>query len=698
MWMLKRFFIGISLLALCHGCTHSLQPRESPAAAGSESFKLFSGEYQNTSAMKNNPPTSLAVLPFTGEPENWTMELEREDPAAIVRRGFYGQVSALPFRDQELFETDSRLAAAGLTTPDSVAAMLDNDPGALAEVLGVDAAVTGEVTHFDRVFAGLGSQVAVGCEVRMVELPSGRLLWRAKHVSRGFAGGVSVSPVGLAVNALASLWNLRQVELYRQTDNLFREMTGTIHVPDAPKVPTSSRPKIAFFTPLAHDTPYKAGDKVVFRLVAEPGGTAYARITEVDEPIRLEPVQQAVEKALRGQIIEEARKLQTGTGLPFPQEAEEELRRELKSLQVYEGAYMVPEGLELRSAQASATLVGESGGTTRAAWPGEILIDGKPPQAPENLSARPLSGKVELTWKGIEVEDLAGYEVWKSLRPISGYERARFIEAERVLISDLPNFTPHHFKVRALDRVGNAGQFTTPAEATPAPERGMLDLPSPGPLLTGVLEKGAYLTAEKGPYRIEGELLVPEGVKLVIGPGAELTFGSGAGLLVKGRLLVYGEPERPVSFMPSSRQAKCGSYLGVFLDGSERAIILNTLISGAKTGLRIRESAPELTAVTVTDSSQAGLHLMDGASPTITCSTISGNTGMGGIVLEGTGLSPKVGKTVFRDNSAYDVQSFGPIRLDMSGNYWAGSRPLGERALGNINLLPALDRKPENCP
>ena len=146
----------------------------------------FKGDYRVDPALEKNPPQTVAVLPFL----NRTDHKEAFD---IVRQSFHGHFSRLNFTAVPLFKVDHALAQAGLDTPEKAA---EAPPQKLREILGVDAFIQGEITHYDRIYVGVYSQVAVGAEVRMVEGKSGRELWWSKDVSRKHGGGVAVTPVG----------------------------------------------------------------------------------------------------------------------------------------------------------------------------------------------------------------------------------------------------------------------------------------------------------------------------------------------------------------------------------------------------------------------------------------------------------------------------------------------------------------------
>ena len=227
-------FCFLCLGMMAGGCTHVVTQERSPGVvATTEAFKLFKGEYENTAYFKKVKPSSIAVLPFHYEGEHQlSLDFDAGDPADIVRRGMYNHIASLPFKDIEIFDTDNRLKNAGLKDVGAIDDLIAQNPEKLKSILGADAAVSGRVTHFDRIFLGIYSQVAVGCQVKMHDLKTGKLLWQAKHVTRAHAGGLSISPIGLAMATVASVWNLRQTEMYRQTDDLFREIISTIDLPE----------------------------------------------------------------------------------------------------------------------------------------------------------------------------------------------------------------------------------------------------------------------------------------------------------------------------------------------------------------------------------------------------------------------------------------------------------------------------------
>jgi hypothetical protein len=497
----------------------------------------------------------------------------------------------------------------------------------------------------------------------------------------------------MVVNALASLWNLRQVQLYRETDNLFREMAATIHVPPELEQERIRPPAIAMFSALDAERVHRAGDTVRFRVVGDAGAGAVVDVEGIEETVTLRPAPEATARVLRSDILEAAKAERIAGGLPYPPEAEEELAAELARMHVYEGELTVPENFERRNATATATLISKNGGLSRSAHPGGLDFDSRPPPAPEGLEAESFDAKARLSWRPVEDDGLAGYEIFTSPGALEGYEKHAESRSPVAMLPGLVNFSPLFVKVRAVDRAGNAGDFSRELKILPAPEP--LAGPTPGALLSGEIAERVYLPAEAGPYRIEGALTVVPGGRLIIGPGAEIGFASGATLSVQGGgIAAYGQRYNPILFTPLDPDCKPGSYKGLELIRASGALLRHVRITGARVGVRIRDCSPDMTGVKVQNSAQAGLLLLDGAAPTVTNSSIVGNSGMGGLVIEGQGLAPRIQSTVFRENSAFDVQSYARVTIDLSGNYWADAG----RALGDLRLEPTLESPPGAAP
>jgi hypothetical protein len=669
--------------------------------ATSEAFKSFKGEFENTPYYKKHKPRSIAVLPFQDiERKSYSIDFESEDPAAVVRRGMYNHIASLPFKDLELYNTDKLLLNSGFKDVRKVEALIAENPSKLKSILGVDAAITGEVTHFDRIFVGIYSQIAVGTEVKMWDLKTGNLLWRAEHISRAHAGGISTSPIGLVVAAVASIWDLRATEMMSQTDDLFREIVSTIDLPESKRVPEEPPPRIDMFAAINTGQPFTTGKKVAFRLIGDPNCAAYVDLGDFKASIELAPVPDSVKQALKTEVLEAIKTTYADTGHTLTPELIDAIKQEMASREIYEGFYMVEPGEQAYGLMAKGYLVNEAGTQGTALDVANIVdIDGLPPQPAKDLIAESLDNKIKLSWAPNPDEDLAGYEVWSSSTPLSGYLKIKKSEVNEAVIEGLANFNRIYVQVRAVDKADNFGKFSAYIEAVPLPEPGLYNLPQPGPALGGVIAGKILLVADKNPFTVLSDLMVTAGGVLYIEPGVEILFAPDTALNVSGGdFMAYGMGNKPIHFAPKTSGSEPGAWRGVVLEDVNRSVLRHVNIEGAETGLIIDNSAPSIVSTKITRCSQAGLYLKDNAKPNITCSTFAGNEGQGGVVIEGEGLAPVIRNNIFKDNNPFQVQSYTPLEIDLTGNYWGRSEPESDWFLGEVVWKPALAQPTEPCP
>jgi hypothetical protein len=668
--------------------------------ATSEAFKAFDGEYENTRYFKNHKPASIAVLPFYSDEEKlFSAEDTQDQPEDIVRKGLYNHVSSLPFRDLEIADTDRRLINAGIRSSKTMLQLLADTPRQLKSILGVDAVITGHVTHFDKIYAGIYSQVAVGCEVKMWDLDSGKLLWRAKHVSRAHAGGISLNPIGLILSAAASAWNLRNTELLSQTDELFREITATIELPASMQATAKTKATIDLFTTLNAGKPVTAGKDLTFRIIGDPDCSAYVDLIDYKNAISLEPLAPPQKERLKSEIMASLVQRYEASGTSPSSTTLAELEKRLDAREIYEGSYTVSPGEERYGLTAKAYVVNAFGDQAVKLDPDHrIDIDAKPPAVVSGLDAESLDGKVRLHWFANRESDLSGYEIWISDSPLSGFEPRLTSETNHVYLQNLLNFVRLFAKIKAIDRAGNSGPFSSVVEAVPLPEPGLYDLAQPGSTLGGAMEASVLLVKGKSPYLVTSELFIKAGITLYMEPGVQLQFSPRAALIVTGgSVKAYGRKDMPVTMGPSAFEAEPGSWQGLILNRAQQTLLNHVQIEKAKTGITIMDSAPEIFEATIKNCSQAGLVLKQKAAPNITCSAFVSNHGQGGMVCEGAGIAPVLHHNIFRDNIPFAVQNYSPLEIDLSNNYWGLPVPNAAVFLGRVVWQPFLSAPSDAC-
>lgn len=91
--------------------------------------------------------------------------------------------------------------------------------------------VFGVVTEYQRLYAGIYSQMAVGASVEMWDTRTGRKIWSDKHVTRKHEGGIPLTLTDIPMIGIRSGMNLTETAKIRTVDDLSRQLTGRIPVP-----------------------------------------------------------------------------------------------------------------------------------------------------------------------------------------------------------------------------------------------------------------------------------------------------------------------------------------------------------------------------------------------------------------------------------------------------------------------------------
>jgi hypothetical protein len=189
-----------------------------------------------------NPPRTVAVLPFRSQMGEGRVEgsqglfnfLSRKDPGQPesvgerMRRAFFGQFAQLEFDHVKISRIDRTLQREGLDTWEKLESL---PPQRLGELLGADAVVIGEVTHFDYYYAFLYSQLAVGLSLEMRDTKTGEVLWRVYDARRDHTVRVVYDPIALAVGLFQVGFSMRPINMMRAMDEICRELVGTIPPP-----------------------------------------------------------------------------------------------------------------------------------------------------------------------------------------------------------------------------------------------------------------------------------------------------------------------------------------------------------------------------------------------------------------------------------------------------------------------------------
>lgn len=583
---IKRLIVLLALLALVAGCVET--GTKKPGIA--RHLPNFGGDYEVNPEMEKNLPRTVAVLPF------WDQSGSKQG-SEIVRRGFYNHFSSLGFQDQEFFRTDRVLAMNRLVAPEKA---FEADPAELCKLLGVDAVVKGKVENFDKLFAVIYSQVAVGADVAMYG-KDGTRLWSARHTVRYHEGGVPLSLLGLAATIFSTSMNLRQIQLLRACDDLFRDMVTTIPAPDV--MAARRPPKINLVVGDTQDQPKKAGSVITIMLTGEPNMTAWADIGQYRSKIALDE----------------------------------------KEPGVYVGTYTVMPGDNIEDAPLIGFLSDPAGNVANWIDPvGFITLDTTPPAAPRGLTGIGMNHEAVLRWQKNTEPDLAAYVVSASATPLTGYTPVGQTEFALFMEKQLPNNVARYYKVAARDRAGNLSKPAGPVEAMPVP---------PGPTeVSGLITRDTVWAAGGSPYVLTAPLTVADTAVLTLQPGVSVV-SAGPGVTVKGRLMAVGLSDTHVRFSGKDGAAWEGI---TFADTGTRE---NTLtfcrITGAVTALTCRSASPTLSRCEILEN-ETGINALGAFSkPIISGCAVHANRKNGVEVHEGA--APAISGSDIHDNGGAGI-------------------------------------------
>ena len=555
---------------------------------------LFEGTYKVDPYMEKHRPRTVAVLPFFDRSQS-------KEGAEAVRRGFYNHFSSLPFRDMELYRIDELLKKANLTDPEEIN---KTSPQKLGEILGVDAVVYGEISNFDKLFAVVYSQVSVGAEVKLCDTKTGNFLWSGQHVVRIHEGGLSTTPIGIIATVIATAINVRDIQLLRACDDLFREMVKTIPTPSLAEA--LQPPVIGLLVQDTKNLPRKAGDEIRVVMQGTPKMRASFDIGDFKKRI--------------------------------------DMQEQVDAPGAYLGIYRVVPGDNVANALITGRLTDDSGNA--AEWVdalGTVTLDTTPPDKPVRLRTIGRDKLLLLGWEKSTAPDLAAYRLYRSMTPLSGYQEIVKTEFNEYRDQGLMNGQSYYYKVSAVDRAGNESEHSEAVSGMPV---------APGPThVGGVIETDTTWYAGASPYVIDRDVIVRDKALLSIEPGTEVRSLGGA-IVIEGRLQAQGDSEHLILFDAAEGVER---WTGIrFANVKEKENLLKYVrIRKAAIGISCEASSPRIDSCELVENTTALVIRGAFSAPAVTGNTIQRNTETAVLVSEGA--KPTLSDNRIQDNAAEGV-------------------------------------------
>ncbi|MGD2030182.1 MAG: tetratricopeptide repeat protein, partial [Desulfobacterales bacterium] len=476
-------------------------------------------------------PLSVSILPF----ENLTREKEASD---LLQRLFYNNFSSLAYKDIELSTINAKLPN---FKPQNIFKSVD--PARIGKLLDSDALVIGRITEFESFYAGVYSSFTVGVELKMIDSETQRVLWSLKHKEIQRSGSIPATPIGAIIAAASNALDLSRYHIITTINKLCQNAVETI--PPSANLKGKSFPRISNLVHNGMNRILGKGE----RLQVGIEGTAGLKAT-----FTIEPWKTTVEM-------------------------------QEKTPGTYIGSYLVRHKDTVNDGVIVVRLSDDWNNVCR--WEdtlGFVNIDGMPPDSPTGLQTIAGNQKVLLRWNKSTAADIVNYSIWRSITPLSGYEKIHTTEFTRFEDKDLENYTRYFYRVIAADRAGNKSQTVLGIPATPVP-------PGPTPV-HGRLVEGSIWNSGANPYCLKGDVIVPVGSILTINPGVMVQADAKSRLIIRGRLDVSGEKNAPVLFLAADKDQNWGGI--IFERSSEKCRLSHFELHGSEIGFRIIESSPEI--------------------------------------------------------------------------------------------------------
>lgn len=590
--------------------------------------------------LKEKPPRLVAIMPFQNLTDKTAKEEDRA-PEHVIRTAFQNHFHTRNYEYQRTVVTDRLLQEKGYVKSEEIAKL---SVAKMGEITKADAVVLATITHFNRIYAGLYAQIAIGVQIKMVDVKSGEVLWETGDVGRTHSGGFATDPLGLVITLASNAYALRHIEVVRASEELFRDLIQTL-----PKLDTGravKTPAIALFVNDSATLMRKAGDQIKVGLQGDPNMLATFDLGQVRTGLVMQEVQPGI----------------------------------------YTGVYTVKPGDNGEKLLVVGHLSDRKGLTTD--WEdalGPVTLDTTPPAVPTGMTAVGRDKAVSLRWKANAESDLAGYKLYRSATALTGFELLMTSETPAFVdAKELSNLKPAYYRIAAFDKVGNESAQTEALIGVPV---------APGPTpVSGTISLNSTWYAGASPYVLDGDVTVAQGAVLTVEAGTQVT-SKGGGLLVRGGLLARGGPDAMIVFSSDKAQPD-KPWKGIVFDqtGTQASVLERVRVSGAAVGVSCLAASPTILASEITENQvgllvkhatakpviegnqivlnrEDGVSVQDAAAPALAANRIAQNKRYGVALSKVPGLAIR-GNEIQDNGSVQGWNASHTDAVDFSGNWW----------------------------
>ncbi|MFT4712609.1 MAG: parallel beta-helix repeat protein [Candidatus Azotimanducaceae bacterium] len=583
---------------------------------------LKTGKAEETTRSVSNLPTTVAVLPF----KNRTTS---EFAFQVVRRTMFNHFSSKNYRMLHWQDVDRRLALAGLETPAEIEAKTAEE---LMAILGVDGLLYGDITHYDKKFAAVYAQVAVGVELKFVGAKN-NTIWEVKDVQRSHAGGISTTPVGLLLNALIAAKHIYgDINLYRAADELGRDLAK--QMPEPENLSQNRKPVISDVVHSGVGQYLKYGDELEVVLMGDPGLTAVASVEGMG-------------------LIDLA---ETTPG-------------------IYQGSIKIDKSVNTEEVSVVGRLQDPLSQTSSWVSPyGLVTIDNTAPARVSATSTTSFNNAIQLNWASPEDTDIDKYQIALSTTETGAISKTYDTENSMYRLQDVNNFESVYISIAAIDHAGNMGASQR-FEAIAAPDPRYGDAITLVGTLPNVISGINKLTPAGNPHQINNAIRIDTSGVLLVAPGVKFQVSPKAKISVLGELHIMGSTKAPVTVVDKANQ---GFDNFLTLQTNKPVTVSHLNVNGAGIAIDVTAGSPLITDSIFANNRFNGMTISGSSRPTIRNCMIS-DAQAAGVIVSGQ-AQPLFENNKFSNNQPFHLQNGSTLQINAKGNSW-------EPAASNITIL-----------
>jgi len=422
-------------------------------------------------------------------------------------------------------------------------------PQQLAQTLGVDAVVIGEVIEYERFYAGIYAHIKLGVDIELIS-KDGKTLWQKKEVITSRAGGVSTTIWGILLNAALAAQHLEDKNLFAAADELGRSIADEF--PEPAGFIGTTLPTIDMVIHDGANKWLKYNDNLTVGIKGQAGLRAVLDIEGIGS-FDLKEQESGVYKT---DIIVDKR---------------------------WNGEQKVITG----------KLIDNSGQITQMiSTTGLVNFDNLKPTNVNQLKVDFATiDEIKLSWASNNQEQVK-YKILMTSLDSNLAETTNFTKETDIIIKgDFEAFKTLEFTVIALDQADNESAKTViSTKVYPIKLATTTTLSS---TISGSYQGINVLSKDNSPYIVASNTIFTEGSTLIIEPEVKVKFKQGAGITVQGLAYLWGNTKQlPKSIVFESESTQSPAKKFLTLDSSKTIEINGLHLKNSGVAIEIKSGAP----------------------------------------------------------------------------------------------------------